>query len=283
MIVTIVTTITVASRRRTAHFSTEAGVTPRPASTGGAGGTGERSLVVTAACATASRSSAEAGRRPGRRRCPRSGVACSGKRRRGLGHIAEAGVGVAGLHQAARDVVEEQLHRRDEALQVRLLVDREKQLLLLAPAGGRGRPCPTQSPRPCPRGCIWRWSWRRRSSHQSRRVHELDVLVAEVPLLEQRRQLRGLRGARATSLVLYPAFWKTGLAPSIRGWMLPVPGVAMITGDEVTLVDQTGSDDPVGGRCTGGEVVLADVGHPVVAGLVGVVGHDRYALRQGHC
>ena len=52
MIVKIVMAITVASRCRMTHLSTVAGVTPRPTSTGGAGGTGERSLVVTAACAT---------------------------------------------------------------------------------------------------------------------------------------------------------------------------------------------------------------------------------------
>ena len=51
-IVRIVMAITVASRRWTAHLSTEAGVTPRPTLTGGAGGTGRPLLVVPAACAT---------------------------------------------------------------------------------------------------------------------------------------------------------------------------------------------------------------------------------------
>ena len=31
-----------------------------------------------------------------------------------------------------------------------------------------------------------------------------------------------------TSTKLTPAFFRTGFAPSIRGWMFPVPGVAMI-------------------------------------------------------
>ena len=52
MIVKIVMAITVVSRCWTTHLSTDAGVTPRPIFLDGAGGTGARSLVVTAACAT---------------------------------------------------------------------------------------------------------------------------------------------------------------------------------------------------------------------------------------
>jgi len=52
MTVKIVMAITVASRCWVTHLKTEAGVTPRPTSTGGAGGIGVRSLDVTAACAT---------------------------------------------------------------------------------------------------------------------------------------------------------------------------------------------------------------------------------------
>ena len=53
MIVKMVMAITVASRWRVTHLSEELKVTPRPALTGGTGGTGVRSLeVLTAACAT---------------------------------------------------------------------------------------------------------------------------------------------------------------------------------------------------------------------------------------
>ena len=84
----------------------------------------------------------------------------------------------------------------------------------------------------------------------------------------------------ATSTVWYPAFWKIGLAPSIRGWMLPVPGVAMIMATRSPLLTRPEETIRLAAACTGGEVVLANVGHPFVAGLIGVVGDDRYALAQ---
>src|SRR5260221_9809809 len=50
-----------------------------------------------------------------------------------LRHEEEAGVGVSRLLEAARQLVQEQLDHRQEALQVRLLVDREVQGALVDP------------------------------------------------------------------------------------------------------------------------------------------------------
>ena len=81
-----------------------------------------------------------------------------------------------------------------------------------------------------------------------------------------------------TSTKSTPAFSKTGFAPSIRGWMLPVPGVAMMPATRSPLL--TCCRICVRDRRSGRQVVLADVGLPVVdeAGRdVGVVGDDRDA------
>ena len=108
-------------------------------------------------------------------------------------------------------------------------------------------------------------------------VEGLDVLVAQVPLLEQ-RLLLGLGGARAHFLEVVPGRYEDGLGAVDPG--LDVAGArgGDDTGDEVTLAHQTARDDPVGGGRTGGDVVLPDVAHPVVARLVGVVGDHRDAL-----
>src|SRR5437660_6303856 len=56
-----------------------------------------------------------------------------------LGHEDEAGVGVGRLRETARQLVQEELHHREEALRVRLLVDREVQAALADPLDRPGQ------------------------------------------------------------------------------------------------------------------------------------------------
>ena len=88
-----------------------------------------------------------------------------------------------------------------------------------------------------------------------------------------------------TSTKLTPAPVRIGFAPSIRGWMFPVPGVAMIPATWSPDFDAL-LEDRLPDRGARGEVVLADVGHPVVLRTrrdVGVVRDHGNAGAQRRC
>ena len=110
-------------------------------------------------------------------------------------------------------------------------------------------------------------------------IEGLDVLVAQVPLLEQRLFL-GLGGARAHFLEVVPGRQEGGLRAVDTGLDVARARGGDDTGDQVALADQAAGDDPLRGGGAGGEVVLPDVAQPVVARLVGVVGDHRDALGQ---
>src|SRR5664280_43872 len=64
----------------------------------------------------------------------------------GRGNEAQARVRIARLHQAGRDLVQEQLNRRDESLQVGLLVDREVEVAALDTLQHRDLHVPARAP-----------------------------------------------------------------------------------------------------------------------------------------
>ena len=67
-------------------------------------------------------------------------------------------------------------------------------------------------------------------------------------------------------------------APSMRGWMLSDPGVAM--NSAMSLPAGTRLEDPLAHLLPGDEQVLADVRQPRVAGRVRVIGEDRDVLAE---
>src|SRR5665213_2041691 len=112
----------------------------------------------------------------------------------GRGNEAEARVGVARLHQAGRDLVQEQLNRRDESLQVGLLVDREVEVAALDTLQHRDLHVPALAPDLALQVVLLD---RVRHGHRVSVVHgveELDVLVAGVPGLDG-GDLAGLESA----------------------------------------------------------------------------------------
>src|SRR5579875_3475302 len=96
----MVTMMTVASRRWTASFSSDRGEAPRLAASGEAGGA--RQAVAGGDCRLGHGSDLLRGRESGlglAAALEAGGVLQVGADR-GLGHVAKAGVGVAGLHEA---------------------------------------------------------------------------------------------------------------------------------------------------------------------------------------
>src|SRR5579871_5626203 len=149
MIATAVTMTTVVSRRETNQRTATAADDPRLAVRAGAGARDDGLAGAGTVVSATSTSEAD-----GRRRLVsrlRRGAALVTRRVRhvrrdvGLGHETEAGVGVRRLHQPGRDLVQEELDRRDEPLQVGLLVDGEDQVARLHALQNRHADVPTRA------------------------------------------------------------------------------------------------------------------------------------------
>src|ERR1035438_8859420 len=115
-----------------------------------------------------------------------AGRVCKGRGHVGRGNEAEARVRIARLHQAGRDLVQEQLNRRYESLQVGLLVDGEVELAALDTLQHRDLHVPARAPDLSLQVVILARVPHGQPVSLVHGVEELDVLVAGVPGLDRR-------------------------------------------------------------------------------------------------
>src|ERR1019366_1257190 len=150
MITNSVTRTTVNSRCCIARWTSQYATDPRPFGTGVCCVLLSDAVALATIRTTTPRSVRDLRRRRVVGRCdPAAFEACRVCKVRGhvgRGNEAEARVGVARLHQARRDPVQEQLNDRDESLQVGLLVDGEAEVAALDTLQHRDLHVPARAP-----------------------------------------------------------------------------------------------------------------------------------------
>ena len=193
----------------------------------------------------------------------------------------QAGVRVRRRDEPAAVLDHEELEDRQEALEVRLLVDREVEMAV----GDRAQRPRQQvvAARADAARCAGRASASRRRRPASSRRRRRTCRAASCARRTSPRSAPAPRrtpGPVATTVarIGLPESLIASSAPSMRGWMFSCPGVAMKRNTSPRLDEL---DDPGAELQARLVEVLADVREPPVAdAAVGVVGDDRDAASQ---